>query len=70
METREAIGQIRQICKNIGLELMRLHPAVPGLANQEAQEEIYKASFEITKQLESIKKRLAKLETGSDAPVL
>ena len=57
-------------CKTIGAELMRIHPAVPGLGNKEVQDELYKTLFEITKQVEVIKKRLAKLETGGETPDL
>src|SRR5438874_872977 len=70
MEAPAAIAQIRQACKNIGLELMRIHPAVPALANKETQDELYKILFEITKEVEVIKKRLAKLEAGTDTPEL
>ena len=49
---------------------MRLHPAVPALADKEAQDEIYKTIFELTKQVEVIKKRLAKLEAKDDSALL
>ena len=70
MDTPTAITQIRQACKNIGLELMRIHPAVPALANKEIQDELYKILFEITKEVEVIKKRLGKLEAGAETPEL
>ena len=50
--------------------IMRIHPAVPALANKETQDELYKILFEITKEVEVIKKRLAKLEAGTDTPEL
>ena len=68
MDTSTAIAQIRQACKNMVTELMRIHPAVPALGNKELQDELYKTLFEITKNVEVIKKRLAKLESGSDTP--
>jgi len=40
------------------------------LGNKELQDEIYKTLFELTKNVEVIKKRLAKLESGSDTPEL
>ena len=70
MDTPTAIGQMRQACKNIGLELMRMHPAVPPLAEKTAQDEIYKALFEITKQVEVIKKQIGRLEAGATTPEL
>jgi hypothetical protein len=70
MDAATAIAQIRQACKTIGAELMRIHPAVPALGNKEVQDELYKTVFEITKQVEVIKKRLGKLESGSETPEL
>lgn len=51
-------------------DLMKIHPAVPDLGNKPAQDEIYKVLFEITKQVETMKKLLAKLEKGGDTPLL
>ena len=70
MNTQAAIVQIREACKNIGIELMRIHPAVRDLGNKEAQDELYKVLFEITREVEVIKKRLAKCETGTDTSLL
>jgi thymidylate synthase ThyX len=70
MDKPTAISQIRQTCKNIGMELMRVHPAVPALGEKTAQDEIYKSLFEITKHVEVIKKQLAKLEAGTTTPEL
>jgi len=70
METGAAIAQIRQACNNIAIELMRIHPAVPALENKEIRDELYKTLFEVTKQVEVIKKRLAKMESGADTPEL
>jgi len=65
MDKAAAIKQIRDVCNAVSRELMRLHPAVPPLADKEAQEEIYK-----TKSVETIKKRLARLETKDDSALL
>ncbi len=70
MEKAAAIKQIRDVCNNISRELMRFHPAVPGLAHKEAQDEIFKTVFELTKQVETIKKRLAKLEAKDGTSLL
>ena len=70
METGAAIAQIRQACNNIAIELMRIHPAVSALENKEIRDELYKTLFEVTKQVEVIKKRLAKMESGADTPEL
>jgi len=70
MDKADAIKQIREACNNLSRELMRIHPAVPPLADKEAQEEIYKTIFELTKNVETIKKRLAKLEAKDDSALL
>lgn len=70
MDKPTALLRIREVCDNISRELMRIHPAVPALADKEAQDEIYKAVFELTKQVETIKKRLAKLEARDDSALL
>jgi hypothetical protein len=70
MESLAAVGQIRQACKVIATELMHIHPAVPHLGSKPTQDEIYKVLFEITKQVETIKKLLSKLEKGADTPQL
>ena len=70
MDKADAIKQIRDVCNAVSRELMRLHPAVPPLADKEAQEEIYKTVYELTKNLEIVKKRLAKLEKKDDSALL
>ena len=70
MDKAAAIKQIREVCNNVARELMRIHPAVPALAEKEAQDEVYKTLFELTKQVEIIKKRLAKLEAKDDSALL
>jgi len=70
MDKAAAIKQIRDVCNNVSRELMRIHPAVPALAEKEAQDELFKTLFELTKQIEIIKKRLAKLEAKDDSALL
>ena len=70
MDKAAALQQIREACDNIARQLMRIHPAVPPLADQEAQDQIYKAIFEITKQVETIKKRLARLEAKDESQLM
>ena len=70
MDRPTAIQQIREVCNNVSRELMRLQPAVPPLADKETQDEIYKTIFELTKNVEIIKKRLARLEAKDDSALL
>ncbi len=70
MDKPAALKQIRDVCNNVSRELMRIHPAVPALGEKEAQDEIFKTLFELTKQVEIIKKRLAKLEAKDESAFL
>jgi hypothetical protein len=70
MDKSAAIQQIREVCDNVARLVMRIHPAVPPLADKEAQDQIYKAVFELTKQVETIKKRLARLESKDDSQLM
>ena len=47
--------------------MMDLNPAITCLDDQETQEALFEASYELTKQLEIIKKRVIKLERRGDA---
>ena len=39
-----------------------MHPSVPGLSDKPTQDEIFKALFALTKEVETVKKQLLKLE--------
>lgn len=67
MDKPAAIEQIRSVCNTVTKELMKIHPAVPALADQEAQAEILRAVFELTKQVETIKKRLLRLQARDES---
>lgn len=62
MERPEAIQQIREACRLIVQQFMRIHPAVPGLAHAETQDEFYRILHQMTVELETLKKKLGKLE--------
>ncbi|MEW6302947.1 MAG: hypothetical protein AB1705_05720 [Verrucomicrobiota bacterium] len=68
MDRQAGSEQIRQACKNIAVELMKIHPAVPALKDDETQKAIYEAIYELTKQVEIIKKRVGKLEKRDETP--
>jgi hypothetical protein len=67
MDRAEASEKIKAHCKTIALEMMDLNPTVTHLDDQETQEALFEASYELTKQLEIIKKRVIKLERRGDA---
>jgi hypothetical protein len=47
-----------------------MHPALPGLGDAGTQGEILKALFELTKQVEVVKKQLMRLEKRDDSAEL
>ena len=67
MDRDEASEKIKAHCKTIALEMMDLNPTITHLNDQETQEALFEASYELTKQLEVIKKRVIKLERRGDA---
>jgi hypothetical protein len=67
MDRDTAMAQIRKACNAISVELMNINPAVSALGDKEAQDEIYRTVFELTKEVETIKKRLAKLERSDES---
>ena len=62
MDRSEASKKIKECCKTIALEMMELNPAIASLDDSETREALFEASYELTKQLEIIKKRVIKLE--------
>lgn len=67
---KEAISELRMRSEEIGRLVTGMHPVVPKLGDAAAQGEIYKALFELTKQVEVVKKHLLKLEKRDDSTVL
>ncbi|MEN9546965.1 MAG: hypothetical protein RLZZ356_1697 [Verrucomicrobiota bacterium] len=70
MDRTEAMGQMRAMCNELGNTVTRLHPLVPRLNAPPAQAEILKALFELTKQVEVVKKHLIRLEKDDANTVL
>jgi hypothetical protein len=70
MDRTTAIQQIRASCNGISSGVTGIHPLVPALADQPAQDEIFKALYELTKHVETIKKQLLKLERRDESAAL
>lgn len=49
---------------------MKIHPAVSGLGDEETQKECLRCAHEMTVLLETIKKRIGKLERSDDSTLL
>ncbi|RBP42613.1 hypothetical protein DES53_106322 [Roseimicrobium gellanilyticum] len=70
MDRPAAIAQIREAAKNIALQFMKIHPALPGLNDAETMGDCIKALHEMTVQIEIIKKKVGKLERQDDSTIL
>ncbi|MDZ4288318.1 MAG: hypothetical protein U0984_10185 [Prosthecobacter sp.] len=70
MTRPEAIQQIRDACKAIALQFMKIHPALPHLQDAEVMADCLKSAHEMTVQLEIIKKKIGKLERQDDSSLL
>lgn len=70
MERPEVIRQMREHSNQIAAQVTAMHPLVPRLADAPAQAEVFKALFELTRQVEVVKKQLLKLEKGDASSLL
>jgi len=70
MEPKEAIREIRERANQIAVNVTAIHPLVPKLADPPTQAELFKALFELTKQVEIVKKHLLKLEKRDESAAL
>ena len=66
MEKQTAIEQIKKACNGIALELMKIHPAVRDLGDKAVQDELYPVLYELTKQVEIVKKKVMRLGIRDD----
>lgn len=64
MNRAEAIETIKACCNTISAELTRLTPVVGHLGNKPTQDELLKALFQLTKDLEMVKKLARKAENA------
>ena len=70
MERADAIRQMRELILEVGSSVTKLHPLVPGLADQPTQDEVFKALYELTKHVETVKKQLLRLERRDESSEL
>ena len=70
MERIAAIQKIREHANQIATNVTAIHPLVPGLADPLAQSETLKALYELTKNVEVVKKQLLKLEKRDESSVV
>lgn len=65
----EAADAIKQTCDEISKATLKLQPAIRSLGNPAAQDELLKATYELTKNLEAVKKIVRKSLTGTSTPL-
>lgn len=70
MERVDAIREIRELCNQLAGGVTSIHRAAPALQDQPTQDEIFKALYELTKNVEVVKKQLLKLERRDESSVL
>lgn len=67
MDRPTATSQIRALCNEISAGITRIHPLLPPLDDEPTKGEIIKALFELTKNVEVVKKQLMKLERRDES---
>lgn len=70
MTREEAIEKIEGACKVIALEMMKVTPAARHLGDEETTADVVKAAYQLTIELEVIKKKLIKLKGRDDSSLL
>jgi hypothetical protein len=70
MEKTEAIRDLRAKCDELSRQITSMHPVVPKLGDSVTQNEIIRALFELTKNVEVVKKQLLRLEKKDDSTLL
>jgi hypothetical protein len=70
MTQQEAIAQIQTACREIALQMMKIHPAIPHLEDPQTKADCIQAAHQLTTELEVIKKKLIKLQQRDDSAEL
>ena len=70
MDRPTAISEIRAACNVIAAGVTSLHPLLPALGDEATKSEIVKALFELTKNVEVVKKQVMRLEKRDDSALL
>lgn len=70
MDGTNPIQELRARSEEIGRVITAMHTVVPKLGDPATQNEVIRALFELTKQVEVIKKQLLRLQKRDDSTVL
>jgi hypothetical protein len=70
MNSGEATQELRARAEEIARIVTAMHPLVPRLENPAAQNEILRSLFELTKQVEVVKKQLLIVQKRDESKLL
>jgi hypothetical protein len=70
MEPQAALAQIQAACQQMSLLMMKITPAARHLGDEEIQATVVKASYDLTVQLEIIKKQCLRLQKRDESAEL
>jgi hypothetical protein len=70
MDRTTAIQQIRTTCNQLSGGVTSIHPLLPALDDEPTKTELIKALFELTKNIETVKKQIMRLEKRDDSALL
>ena len=70
MDRATASNQLREHCNTVAVTVMKMHPLLKDLGDDATKGEIVKALFEITKNVEVVKKQVMRLERRDDSTLL
>jgi hypothetical protein len=70
MERAEASQHLKDHCNAVATAVMKMHPLLNALGDDATKGEIVKALFEITKNVEVVKKQVMRLEKRDDSSLL
>ena len=70
MDRATASKELREHCNTASAAVTKMHPLLNALGDDATKGEIVKALFEITKNVEVVKKQIMRLEKRDDTSVL
>ncbi len=70
MTSDEAIRQIQDACGEISRLMMKVQPAAQHVGDDDTRDAIVKAGYQLTIELETIKKQLIRLQKRDDSAEL
>lgn len=70
MDRATASQEIREHCNTVSTVGMKIHPLLNALGDDATKGEIVKALFEITRNVEVVKKQVMRLEKRDDSALL